>query len=62
MINLNASAFVTLGLISILLMPISILLASFAHFIATREKKPIITCSVLLILFIASVIIMVIFR
>ena len=60
--NFDPSAIVTVGLISILLMPIGILIASFTHFIATREKKPLIICSVLLILFIAGLIIMTLFR
>jgi uncharacterized membrane protein len=60
--DLNPSALITLALISILLMPPGILLASLVHFIATREKMPIIACSVLLVLFIASLIAMTIFK
>ena len=52
--QLNPAAFITAGLILILLMPVAIIIASFAHFVATKERNPIIVCSILLIMLAAS--------
>jgi len=52
--RLNPAALVTAGLGIILLMPVAILLLSLAHFLTIREKLPVITCIVLLILLAAS--------
>lgn len=52
--TLNPAALVTAGLDIILLMPVAILLLSLAHFIAIRERQPVITCIALLILLAAS--------
>jgi uncharacterized membrane protein len=51
---LSPATFVTSGLIVILLMPPAVLIFSLAHFISMREKLPVITCIVLLILLAAS--------
>ena len=51
---LSPAAFVTAGLVAILLMPPSVLIFSLLHFISMREKQPVITCTVLLILLAAS--------
>jgi uncharacterized membrane protein len=53
LVKLDPASFITLGLYVLLLMPPAILLASFVHFIATRNVKAIIVCAVL-ILFIAG--------
>jgi uncharacterized membrane protein len=55
---LSPAAFVTAGLVVILLMPPTMLVLSLAHFISVREKKPVITCIVLLILLAASFILL----
>jgi len=52
--GLNPAAFITAGLIVILLLPAAILVLSLAHFISMREKQPVVTCIVLLILVAAS--------
>lgn len=52
--SLSPAAFVTAGLAVILLMPPAVLILSLAHFISMREKQPVITCIVLLILLAAS--------
>jgi uncharacterized membrane protein len=54
LLTLSPSAFVTAGLFVILLMPPGILLISFAHFIATRNTRPIIVCIVLLAMLVLS--------
>ena len=51
---LSPAAFVTAGLVVILLMPPAILILSLAHFISMHEKQPVVTCIVLLILLAAS--------
>ena len=51
---LNPAALVTSGLITILLMPPVILITSLAHFITTREIRPVIVCIVLLVMLAAS--------
>ena len=51
---LSPASFVTAGLAVILLMPPTILIFSLVHFISMREKQPMITCVVLLILLAAS--------
>lgn len=53
---LDPSAFVTAGLVLMLLLPVAILLLSLAHFAAERERKPVIVCIVLLMLLAASLI------
>ena len=54
--GLNPAAFITAGLIVILLLPAAILVLSFAHFIAERERRPVIVCIVLLVMLAASLI------
>jgi uncharacterized membrane protein len=56
LIALNPAAFITAGLTVILLMPIAVLIMSFAHFLVTREKQPVIVCMVLLVMLAASLI------
>jgi uncharacterized membrane protein len=51
---LSPAAFITAGLAIILLMPPAILILSLAHFISMRDKQPVITCIVLLILLAGS--------
>jgi uncharacterized membrane protein len=51
---LNPAALVTAGLIVILVMPLVILITSLAHFIMTRETRPVIVCVVLLVMLAAS--------
>ena len=53
---LNPAAFITTGLIIILLMPIAVLIMSLTHFLATRERRPVIVCIVLLVMLAASLI------
>jgi uncharacterized membrane protein len=53
---LNPAAFITSGLIVILLMPVAVLIMSLAHFIAARERRPVIVCIVLLVMLAASLI------
>jgi uncharacterized membrane protein len=53
---LNPAAFITAGLIVILLMPAVILVLSLAHFLAERERQPVIVCIVLLVMLAASLI------
>lgn len=55
-LKFNPSAFVTIGLMVMLLMPPAILIASFIYFIKAGERKPLITCSVLLLMLIASLV------
>jgi uncharacterized membrane protein len=52
----NPSAFITVGLIVILLLPTAILIISLAHFIAEQERQPIIVCIVLLVMLASSLI------
>ncbi len=54
LLKLSPAAFVTAGLVIILLLPAVILITSFAHFIATREKQPLIVCVVLVLMLTAS--------
>jgi len=54
LLKLTPAAFVTAGLIIILLLPAVILITSFAHFIATREKQPLIVCVILFLMLAAS--------
>ena len=54
LVKLNPVAFVTAGIIIILLMPVFIILTSFVHFIVMRERKPILVCIVLLVMLAAS--------
>ena len=53
---LNPAAFITAGLIVILLLPTVILITSLAHFIVERERQPIIVCIVLLAMLASSLI------
>jgi uncharacterized membrane protein len=53
---LNPAAFITAGLIVILLLPTIILVMSLAHFIAERERQPVIVCVVLLAMLASSLI------
>jgi uncharacterized membrane protein len=53
-VALDGAAFVTAGLYIILLMPLMILLTSFAHFLSKREKRSVIVCIALIIMLIAS--------
>jgi uncharacterized membrane protein len=53
---LNPAAFITAGLIIILLMPVAVLIMSLAHFFATKERRPVIVCIVLLVMLAASLI------
>ena len=53
---LNPAAFITAGLIVTLLLPAIILVMSLAHFIAERERQPIIVCIVLLAMLASSLI------
>ena len=55
MFRLNAAAFITLGIYTILLMPIAIVIISFTHFIAASERKPILACLILLAMLAASI-------
>ncbi len=55
-ISLDPSAFITIGLILMLLLPVVILILSLAHFIAEREKQPIIVCIVLIAMLASSLI------
>jgi uncharacterized membrane protein len=52
----DPSAFVTVGLIVMLLMPAAILILSFAHFIAEHERQPVIVCIVLFIMLASSLV------
>ncbi len=52
--GLDAAAFVTCGLMVILLMPLVVLITSFVHFIMTRERLPLIVCIILLLMLAAS--------
>ena len=54
LLKLSPAAFVTAGLYIILLLPAVILITSFAHFITTREKQPLIVCVVLVLMLAAS--------
>ncbi len=54
LLKLSPAAFVTAGLLIILLLPAVILVTSFAHFIATREKQPLIVCVILVLMLAAS--------
>ncbi|MGA9048585.1 MAG: DUF1634 domain-containing protein [Dehalococcoidia bacterium] len=54
LLKLSPAAFVTTGLIIILLLPAVILITSFAHFIETREKQPLIVCVILVLMMAAS--------
>ena len=52
----NPAAFITAGLIVILLLPTVILIVSLAHFVATGERQPIIVCIILLAMLASSLI------
>jgi uncharacterized membrane protein len=54
LLKLSPASFVTAGLIIILLLPAVILITSFAHFIATRERQPLIVCVILVLMLAAS--------
>ena len=54
--GLDPASFITAGLIIILLLPAAILVLSFAHFIAERERQPMIVCIVLLVMLSSSLI------
>jgi len=54
--TLNPAAFITAGLIAILLMPVAILIISLAHFAAERERQPVIVCITLLLMLASSLI------
>jgi uncharacterized membrane protein len=56
LISLDPSAFVTIGLILMLLLPIVILILSLAHFVAERERQPVVVCIVLLVMLASSLI------
>jgi uncharacterized membrane protein len=53
---LSPAAFITAGLIVILLLPTVILIMSLAHFIAERERQPVVACIVLLAMLASSLI------
>jgi uncharacterized membrane protein len=53
---LNPAALITAGLIVILLMPVAVLIMSLAHFLAARERQPVIVCIVLLVMLASSLI------
>ena len=53
---LNPAAFITAGLIVILLLPAAVLVLSLAHFMAARERQPVIVCIVLLVMLASSLI------
>lgn len=55
-IALDPAAFITLGVIFILLLPAIMLILSLAYFAAVRERQPAIVCVVLLIMLICSLI------
>ncbi|MDD5312889.1 MAG: DUF1634 domain-containing protein [Dehalococcoidia bacterium] len=50
LMQLNPASFITAGLLLILLMPVLIILMSFAHFIALKERRAIIVCLILIIM------------
>jgi len=54
--SLDPSAFITVGLILMLLLPVVILILSLAHFAAERERQPVIVCIVLLLMLASSLI------
>jgi uncharacterized membrane protein len=54
MLTFSPTTLVTAGLIVTLITPLTVLLVSFAHYIATRDRKPIIVCLVLLAMMAAS--------
>lgn len=54
MLKLNPAAFITTGIIIILLMPMLIILTSLTHFAVTKERTPIIVCIILLVMLGAS--------
>ncbi|MFA5065342.1 MAG: DUF1634 domain-containing protein [Dehalococcoidia bacterium] len=53
---LNPAAFITAGVILILLLPVAILILSLAYFATMRERQPAIVCIMLLIMLAASLI------
>jgi len=55
-VALDPAAFITLGVIFILLLPAIMLILSLAYFAAVRERQPAIVCIVLLIMLICSLI------
>jgi len=56
LIALNPAAFVTAGIIIILLLPATMLTLSLAYFAAVKEKQSVIACIVLLIMLAFSLI------
>ncbi|MFA5078142.1 MAG: DUF1634 domain-containing protein [Dehalococcoidia bacterium] len=55
-ITLDPSAFITLGVIFILLLPAIMLILSLVYFFAVKEKQPVIVCIVLLLMLACSLI------
>lgn len=53
---LNPAAFITAGVVLILLLPVAMLILSLAYFAAVKERQPVIVCIVLLIMLAASLI------
>jgi uncharacterized membrane protein len=60
--KLDPASYITLGLYALLAMPPVILMASFAHFIAARQKKPVIVCIVLIVFIIISMAVILVTR
>ncbi len=54
--SLNPAAFITAGVVLILLLPVAMLILSLTYFAAVRERQPVIVCIVLLIMLAASLI------
>jgi len=54
--SLDPAAFISVGVILILLLPAVMLILSLAYFAAVRERQPVIVCIVLLIMLAASLI------
>lgn len=48
--SFSPASLITFGLIVMLLMPPAILLASFAYFVAVKDRKPLTVCIVLLVM------------
>lgn len=61
-IALDPAAFITLGLITLLLMPPVVLIASSVHFIAMRQTRPVIVCVALIILLAVSITVIMVAR
>ena len=54
MLTFSPAMLVTAGLIVALIMPLTVLAASLTHFIASRDRKPLIVCLMLLVIMAAS--------